>query len=164
MPSLLRCASNPCIRYHDVKLNVRSLHQHLEGTYNLISAAFQLAPFSAMPFAKDVYQKELLELGHGLPLYDPDPGTEYDKVRIFDVGYVDSRFGRFHRIFNAAPTKEHEVNHQHGTPAGFEPFQPRVPATYNGTALPAGHMHSSHVQAIGSDTGVAGYGLCSLIF
>lgn len=113
---------------------------------------------------KDVYQSELLGLDHGLPLYDPDPAGEYDKVRIFDVGYVDSRFGRFHRIFNAALTKEHEVNRQHGTPAGFEPFQPRVPATYNGTALPAGPMHSSHVQVIGSDIGVIGYGISLEIY
>lgn len=109
-----------------------------------------------MPHEKDVYEKTLLELGHGLPIYEPDPAGDYDKVRIFDVGYVDE-FGKFHRIFNAALSKEHEINRQNGTPAGFEPFLSRTPATYNRTAHQPGPIHSSHVQVIGIDVGISGY-------
>lgn len=112
-----------------------------------------------MTIASQVYLTELFELGHGVPLYDPHPADEYDKVRVFDVGYIDRDFGRYHRVFNASLPQNHQINLQYGTPADFELFQcgGRAPASFSSSPLPAGAMHSSHVKVLGSDVGVSGY-------
>lgn len=103
-----------------------------------------------------VYRKELQKLGHGYPVYEPDPGNEYDKVRIGDVGYVD-RFGRFHTVFNAFLPPEHPVNQRRGTPRGFTPMDSRSSTTFPRSDLPAGPMHSTYVRVLGCNFDVSGY-------
>ncbi|EJD01902.1 uncharacterized protein FOMMEDRAFT_29043 [Fomitiporia mediterranea MF3/22] len=95
-----------------------------------------------MPVEKDIYHTELYKLGHGLPIYEPDPAGKYDKVRVGDFGYVD-RFGCFHRVFNVFLPKEDPINLQHGTPNDFVPLPSRSSSTYHRSPLPAGPMHST---------------------
>ncbi|OCH93067.1 hypothetical protein OBBRIDRAFT_381083 [Obba rivulosa] len=53
--------------------------------------------FEDMTTAADVYVTELFPLGHGLPIWNPDPVTA-GEVRIGDVGYFER--GTFFRLFN----------------------------------------------------------------
>lgn len=109
-----------------------------------------------MSTERDVYHAELRKLGHGLPIYEPDPAGQYDKVRVGDVGYVD-RFGFFHRIFNAFLPQDDTINLQYGTPNDFEPLAGNSTAIFHRNPLPAGAMHSTYVRMLGGDFEVSGY-------
>ena len=91
----------------------------------------------------EIYCQQLLCLGHGLALYEPDPAGEYDKVRVGDVGHMDK--GGFHRLFNVFYTEEHDANRL-GVPEGFEPVSSTFNETYMHCPLPAGAMCLSAVQ------------------
>jgi hypothetical protein len=45
---------------------------------------------------KDIYIKQLLGLGRGVPLYEPG------KVHVGDVGFIDPRDGFFEKLYNIA--------------------------------------------------------------
>lgn len=70
--------------------------------------------------AAKVYAEQLFRLGHGYPLWDPEP-TKHGEVLIGDVGFIFE--GSFHRLFNATK-KSHEdgANKEFGVPDGFKPF------------------------------------------
>ncbi|KAI5116741.1 hypothetical protein M0805_000435 [Coniferiporia weirii] len=95
-----------------------------------------------------VYQEELRSLGHGLPLYEPNP-SGYDRVRIADVGYANKRTGYFHRIFNALLPADDPINLKYGTPVGFKPLPQGCEETITLHGIDAGKwLHSSHVKRI----------------
>ena len=56
-----------------------------------------------------VYEEELFRLGHGTPLYDPDPrGYGYERVEVADVGWLKD--GAFHKFLNLfAPRTDVEM-------------------------------------------------------
>ncbi|KAF7795330.1 hypothetical protein EIP86_006487 [Pleurotus ostreatoroseus] len=66
-----------------------------------------------------LYTDELRLLGHGLPIWDPQP-TSVGGVQIGDVGLMLD--GSFYRLFNAIAPASHRYN-QNGVPHGFTPFQ-----------------------------------------
>jgi hypothetical protein len=68
----------------------------------------------------DVYREQLRSLGHGLPLWNPDPANFYQQVSIGDVGYI--REGYFVRIFNVLLPCDDPSNRLLGDP---EPY-PRL--------------------------------------
>lgn len=70
-----------------------------------------------MPTDPVVYCSELRHLGHGLPVYEPNP-SGYDCVRVGDVGYVD-KFGYFERVFNIFYPDDDPINARYGVPDGF---------------------------------------------
>lgn len=84
--------------------------------------------------APRIYAEELRRLGHGEPLWFPEPDTspgrqnfiedrEYgreENILIGDVGYFD-RGGNFKRLFNALCDKDHPVNRGQ-VPVGFRPL------------------------------------------
>lgn len=45
-----------------------------------------------------LYRNELTPLGYGNPIWEPNPGSLYDRVRIGDVGYFQN--GQFIPLFN----------------------------------------------------------------
>ncbi|KAA1477162.1 hypothetical protein DENSPDRAFT_933522, partial [Dentipellis sp. KUC8613] len=46
----------------------------------------------------DIYERQLIPLGHGLPIWEADPRRDEVEVQVGDVGYMQE--GRFHRVFN----------------------------------------------------------------
>lgn len=48
-----------------------------------------------------LYRNELTHLGHGNPVWEPNPGSLYDRVRIGDVGYFQNE--KFLPLFNILP-------------------------------------------------------------
>lgn len=103
-----------------------------------------------------VYRDELSKLGHGHPLYEPDPKGEYDKVRIGDVRYVD-RFGCFHTVFNTFLSSENPANQRSGTPEEFSPLDASAAGSFSRNDLPAGAMSSTYVRTLGCDLDISGY-------
>lgn len=83
-----------------------------------------------MTSASQVYAEQLFRLGHGYPLWDPEPATHPDidgldgEVHIGDVGFVDASTGTFHRLFNAILPADDDAN-KAGVPEGFKPFVQR---------------------------------------
>ncbi|KAI0922265.1 hypothetical protein AcW2_007006 [Taiwanofungus camphoratus] len=73
--------------------------------------------------AWDVYSDQLFRLGHGYPLWDPEP-TKHGEVLVGDVGFVEN--GAFYRLFNALRPTTDPVNLQYGVPDGYKPFQQRT--------------------------------------
>ncbi|KAH9843617.1 WD40-repeat-containing domain protein [Rhodofomes roseus] len=67
--------------------------------------------------AADVYAEQLFRLGHGYPLWDPDPPK--GEVLIGDVGFIAD--GSFHRVFNATKPGDDPANRT-GVPDGYKPF------------------------------------------
>lgn len=98
-----------------------------------------------MQTAVDVYRECLRPLGHGYPLYEPNPAGEYDRVRIGDVGYVDNH-GKFHRAFNTFVSADHAINCE-GVPEDFIPVKAQWQKTHFLDRHPPGEMHSSSVTA-----------------
>lgn len=90
-----------------------------------------------------IYRKCLLELGYGCPIYEPDPGR-YEHVQIGDVGYVESRSGHFHRVFNAFYGAEAPIN-RFGIPIDFEPIAQDLREWVMGADLPSG-AHCRHIK------------------
>ncbi|KAH9839021.1 uncharacterized protein C8Q71DRAFT_747171 [Rhodofomes roseus] len=88
-----------------------------------------------MATAWDAYARELVGMGYGFPLWDPEP-ERHGEVHIGDVGFLVK--GRFHRLFNPTLPAEHEVNQVWGVPDVFEEL--RIPSSlysYKTTAISA---------------------------
>lgn len=67
-----------------------------------------------------VYAEQLLTLGHGFPLWFPEPSEQCDDVRVGDVGYIWDR--SFIQLFNVMLPSSHPVN-KGGVPRDFKPMQ-----------------------------------------
>lgn len=71
--------------------------------------------------AWDVYARQLMMVGHGYPLWNPQPNKRRSSdsfdppVQIGDVGYVSN--GTFIRLFNATKDAHDEINQAHGVPS-----------------------------------------------
>ena len=93
----------------------------------------------------DTYSQELRSLGHGLPLWRPEPDTRYGAVSLGDVGYV--REGHFRFLFNCMLPADHSQNSIRGVPPGFTMFSP--PSGSNNSMPnvigPKAHLHSRSV-------------------
>lgn len=74
-------------------------------------------PPHLMGTVSTVYAEQLLPLGHGFPLWFPEPSEQCDDVRIGDVGYIWD--GCFIRLFNTMLPRSHPVN-QDGVPKGYK--------------------------------------------
>ncbi|OCH90342.1 hypothetical protein OBBRIDRAFT_605307 [Obba rivulosa] len=57
-----------------------------------------------MPSSEEIYVRELLVLGKGLPIWDPEPPIPHGEVHIGDVGYFWQ--GAFYRFFNTMSSVE----------------------------------------------------------
>jgi hypothetical protein len=90
----------------------------------------------------DIYREQLANLHHGTALWEPDPGGQYDKVSIGDVGYI--RRGHFIRLFNVLLSEEHPSHQRLGVPDGFETVEIQLPHTV--LTLPRGDYYSSGVR------------------
>ncbi|RPD59653.1 hypothetical protein L227DRAFT_503334 [Lentinus tigrinus ALCF2SS1-6] len=75
-----------------------------------------------MTTAHDIYAQQLLHLGHGLPMWGPEPSPDFGEVHLGDVGYF--RDGYFCFLFNAMSNADDPINAQRGVPLGFEVFRP----------------------------------------
>lgn len=103
-----------------------------------------------------LYHDQLLRLGNGYPLYEPDPGPE-EPVQVGDVGYINSRTGHFHRAFNVLHEKSAPINQKRGVPDLFEPLPPNLRETLILGALPPGVHTSSLEYSHGVNLGVDRY-------
>ncbi|KAA1477145.1 hypothetical protein DENSPDRAFT_572477 [Dentipellis sp. KUC8613] len=97
----------------------------------------------------DIYEKELKNLGHGLPVWQAEPFASKDEVHVGDVGYMDK--GRFRRVFNVfygdtrpnssrgAEEDEDNTTTTSQPPASFKPgtWESGFPNCYG---VPANHI------------------------
>jgi hypothetical protein len=91
----------------------------------------------------DIYREQLANLYHGYALWEPDPGGQYDKVSIGDVGYI--RRGHFHRLFNILLPSDHSSHESLGVPNGFETLETR--SSHTVLTLPKDDYYSLNVSA-----------------
>ncbi|KZT13292.1 WD40 repeat-like protein [Laetiporus sulphureus 93-53] len=70
--------------------------------------------------ACDVYSKALFRVGHGYPLWDPEP-TKHGEVRVGDVGFLAD--GALFRLFNVLAPADDAVQTKYGVYKGYEPFK-----------------------------------------
>ena len=61
----------------------------------------------------------------GYALWEPGPEGDYGPVEIGDVGYI--RQGKFHRLFNALLSADHQSHRGVRLPEYHEPLIPNVP-------------------------------------
>lgn len=95
---------------------------------------------------RHVYTKLLFRLGHGHPLWEPEP-TEAGEVLLGDVGYILD--GGFYRLFNATLPDDHDIHKQSGVPEGYQPFTfPDTLLRRRPNALEAGPVCSKTVVAV----------------
>lgn len=71
--------------------------------------------------AWDIYAQRLIHLGHGHPLWGPEPSQRFGEVRLGDVGYLHE--GRFCFLFNTMHSADDPVNSR-GVPRDFVIFTP----------------------------------------
>ena len=69
-----------------------------------------------------LYQNELTHLGYGKPVWEPNPDTQYDCIRIGDVGYFEN--DQFIPLFNILPPTSDDLNR--GIQFSQPNFQPLV--------------------------------------
>ena len=95
----------------------------------------------------DVYRDELRALGHGLPVYEPNP-CRYDRVRIGDVGVI-TEHGYFERCFNVFFSSDDPINDRFGVPEDFERADDSHMEDNNiGDLIEGSQLKSTHVQSI----------------
>lgn len=75
-----------------------------------------------MAAAWDIYAKELFPLGHGHPLWGPEPTSESGEVRLGDVGYL--RRGHFCFLFNTLERTGSTAHSKFGVPEDYQTFHP----------------------------------------
>ncbi|KAH8981177.1 hypothetical protein EDB92DRAFT_210315 [Lactarius akahatsu] len=68
----------------------------------------------------------------GHALWEPSPGR-YSPVEVGDVGFI--REGKFHRLFNALLSADHESHERFGVPEHHEPLLPGVADHIDGGTL-----------------------------
>ncbi|OCH86840.1 WD40 repeat-like protein [Obba rivulosa] len=80
--------------------------------------------------AHKIYAQRLYGLGHGMPLWVPEP-TANSEVEIGDVGYLYK--GRFYRLFNATLPASDPIFEENGCPGGtaYQPFQAQSTAMFD---------------------------------
>ncbi|EMD31150.1 hypothetical protein CERSUDRAFT_60482, partial [Gelatoporia subvermispora B] len=94
-----------------------------------------------------VYAEQLYPLGHGMPLWEPEP-TRSGPVQIGDVGYIQE--GGFYRLFNAMCSADDPLNRDHlGCPQGHEPLVVNETLmNERDNALQPGPLYSRNVREI----------------
>lgn len=97
-----------------------------------------------VPEQISIYRRCLIRQRLGCPLYEPDPGS-CEHVQIGDVGYVDSSFGHFKRVFNAFLNAEATINKEYGTPDGFTPLSEGLRGRRRAAELASGVYHNGVV-------------------
>lgn len=102
-----------------------------------------------------LYAQHLMAQGHGYGLYEPDPASMYDRVRVGDVGHISN--GSFKPVFNILYLENDAVN-INGVPAYFEahPEWRENRHTQRRTPIPAGSMYSSYVHSCGGNLQISG--------
>jgi hypothetical protein len=78
-----------------------------------------------------LYRNELTHLGYGNPVWEPNPDTLYDRVRIGDVGYFQNE--KFVPLFNILPPDDSTRHRRLPFP------QPNFPALYLPDGRPTTH-------------------------
>ena len=71
----------------------------------------------------DIYAEQLFPLGHGHPLWIPEPNNNGREIDIGDVGWLKD--GDFRSLFNSMKPEDDPVNAAKGVPLDFEVFNPR---------------------------------------
>lgn len=104
----------------------------------------------------DIYAEQLIPLGYGYPLWQPEP-TKHGEVLIGDVGFTTE--GRFYRLFNAMRSRDDPVNAR-GVPEEFEVLAVDDQELFhaNEEFLPAGPLHTTSVTSRKVSAGVAAEG------
>jgi len=87
-----------------------------------------------------LYRNELTQLGYGNPVWEPNPDTLYDCIRIGDVGYFQNK--KFVLLFNILPQPDDSTQTRH-LPFPQPTFPPLslpdgFPTTHNTNPLEAG--------------------------
>ncbi|EMD31093.1 hypothetical protein CERSUDRAFT_120141 [Gelatoporia subvermispora B] len=107
-----------------------------------------------------VYADQLYSLGHGMPLWLPEPTQQEGElpepeVQIGDVGYLHK--GGFFRLFNISRPLGDPLNRR-GCPGGpsYQSFQLNTTATYDlPNAIPPGSLYSRSMKEISVGAGAA---------
>lgn len=73
-----------------------------------------------MVHISEIYATQLGTLGHGHPLWSPEPRDDLE-VQLGDVGIVNDD-GAFVRLFNITCSESHKLN-KHGVPHDFQPYE-----------------------------------------
>ena len=73
-----------------------------------------------MSKAAEVYESELYDYNHGVPLWFPEPVNNVEEIYIGDVGYLDGD-RQFHRLFNVRVCRDNVLN-KDGVPEDFRPL------------------------------------------
>ncbi|KAF8521310.1 hypothetical protein JB92DRAFT_1817718 [Gautieria morchelliformis] len=101
------------------------------------------------------YTEELAMLGHGLPLWQPAPLDNYDKIKIGDVGYI--RQGRFHLLFSASMPQGGRILGE-DVPLDFVPFEPGP--TAKDQPRGPGALHARYIKQIGAAFNISANATC----
>ena len=104
----------------------------------------------------DTYSQELISLGHGLPMWRPEPDTRYGSVSLGDVGYMCE--GHFRFLFNSMLPADHSLNSIRGVPPGFTMFSPPPGSDTSMPYVigPRAHLHSRNVSMRAATASAAG--------
>lgn len=94
----------------------------------------------------DIYAQKLLHLGHGHPLWGPEPSDRFGEIRLGDVGYLEQ--GRFCFLFNTMKEGNDPINSR-GVPEGFSKFDPpdSKPIHWK-DAITRTELHSKSLRAV----------------
>lgn len=99
-----------------------------------------------MATAEDVYVQMLLPLGHGYPIWNPDPTPSSPEVHVGDVGHIEK--GTFYRLFNAMKDADDPENEGCELPDNFEKLPiPEQVKIITPRAIQAGAICSKTVTA-----------------
>ncbi|TFK48150.1 hypothetical protein OE88DRAFT_1737855 [Heliocybe sulcata] len=103
--------------------------------------------------AASVYARQLLGLGYGHALWEPNPGEEYRQIEIGDVGFIQAGF--FHRLLNVL-LPEDDPSQKWGAPEHYEPLRLPFP-DYKWIRHPLrGYFHSTSVKVLSTSLSASG--------
>ena len=95
----------------------------------------------------DIYARELWYLGHGHPMWGPEPSLAFGEVRLGDVGYLQE--GDFLFLFNCMQDAHDPVN-KRGVPDNFQVFAPPDAASiqHRPDKITQRQLHSTDISSL----------------
>ena len=121
----------PCVYIRrELHVSLPLLHAHLS---------------MAVSTPADIYAEQLIPLGYGYPLWQPEP-TKHGEVLIGDVGFISG--GCFYRLFNAMLPQDDPINAR-GVPEEFQVLEVDNTELLHAKDefLPPGPLHTTSVTS-----------------
>ncbi|KAL5512498.1 hypothetical protein ACEPAG_3151 [Sanghuangporus baumii] len=125
------------------EITIRSLNSPIDNIFETLPPSLSCLDYHP----PELYAHKQFKHHLGYGLFAPDPGDNYDRVRVGDVGYL-SHTGGFIRLFNAFNNGDSPENRRADLPEKFTPIAQQFRRLEVDRTLTKGHLVSESVDVV----------------